>query len=392
MSSQQSEEEERNKWSLSNLAQSIMGPLPQMELRPVGHMPNLEEINMRNEYEQKSAAHGNEWKNKFSSVQEVLKLKEQQLESTQLEFQQYLDHQERTRQQLTTVRSVSEDETGSAYSTLSVGRQSSVSGPYYQQNVLHVDNDASASTPSRKRIHQVPIFRGTEKEDSYEWLLSFEKITDYYQWDDRTTLSEFMMALQGSAGLWWDSQNHTLKYGTYDAARKSFTTFFGGDIQAQSRALANIDNMRQGSESMVSFCPKLVIEITRISRETHIQLYFFYRTINSTLADKIAQTEPQTFQDAVSFGVRLKRGAKERQIARLGSGKSKIGPVSAKAGGNSYGGTSISPQPMEGVVHGAINVQGQKQQKVRIKGNCRNCGKKGHRAVTVAKNVMSLTI
>lgn len=468
MSEQQNPEEERNKWSLSNLAESLLGPPRPIDLQPVGRqiMMNPQDSDIRNEFEQKFSIQETEWQRRFEALQASLHSKNQELNSTQQAFQHYVDQPESLRyqqgnefdsaltnhrrqleqnyelklrlissekqqleaekgqllariveqdatieelqqqlrqsvdridellrqqattpvlQQRTTARTISEDETGSVYSAPSFGRQSSINGPVYQQNVLHVntetvDDELAVSSVSRKRVHQVPIFKGKENEDSYEWLLAFEKVALYYGWDDRTTLREFMMVLQGSAGYWWDSQQHILKKGTYEAARTAFTQFFGGDLQAQSRALANIDNLRQGSESMVSFGPKLFIEITRVSREPHIQLYFFYRIINSALADKIALSEPQSLQDAVAYGVRLERGAKERQMARYTGGvKGDIGPIVATPSVD-YSGNSSGPQPMEGVVHGAINLQGQKSSR-RIKGNCHNCGKKGHKAV-----------
>ncbi|KAI8328516.1 hypothetical protein BD560DRAFT_429412 [Blakeslea trispora] len=237
----------------------------------------------------------------------------------------------------------------------------------------------TTGSQSRKRIHPVPVFKGTEKEDSYEWLLTFEILMDYHQWDNKQSLSKFMMALQGPADLWWDGKKEELRSSFFKDAKKAFCDFFGGGgLQAQSRALANIDSMKQGSESMVSFGPKLLIEITRITKETHIQLYFFYRIINDVLADRIALAEPESLQEAVAYGVRLEQNAKERRIARLGTfGSGPSGAVNLMLQGTaSDNATNI--QPMEGVIHGTINAQNQKMFK-RFKGNCNHSGKKGHK-------------
>ncbi|KAI8358389.1 hypothetical protein BD560DRAFT_437693 [Blakeslea trispora] len=76
-----------------------------------------------------------------------------------------------------------DEESGSEYSTPST-QQSNGTQRYHAihtQNTQMFENGMSTGNQSRKRIHPVPVFKGTEKEDSYEWLLTFEKLVDYYQ-------------------------------------------------------------------------------------------------------------------------------------------------------------------------------------------------------------------
>ncbi|KAG1276068.1 hypothetical protein G6F66_012634 [Rhizopus arrhizus] len=113
-----------------------------------------------------------------------------------------------------------------------------------------------------------------------------------------------------------NSQKDELERGTYENAKKAFTAFFGGDAAAQSSALASIDNLKQNKELMVSFGPKLLIEINRVTKENHVQLYFFYRAIDPKLADKVAAKEPSTLHEAIDYAVRLERNARERQMGK----------------------------------------------------------------------------
>lgn len=184
-------------------------------------------------------------------------------------------------------------------------------GVLVRQNMMEINNSSR-----RTRKYNVPVFNGNASQSSYEWLIYFEKVKKYYNWDDSETLLEFMMALQGSAGLWWNSQKDELERGTYENAKKAFTAFFGGDAAAQSSALASIDNLKQNKELMVSFGPKLLIEINRVTKENHVQLYFFYRAIDPKLADKVAAKEPSTLHEAIDYAVRLERNARERQMGK----------------------------------------------------------------------------
>ncbi|KAG1134926.1 hypothetical protein G6F38_013128 [Rhizopus arrhizus] len=191
-----------------------------------------------------------------------------------------------------------------------------------------------------------------------------------------------MMALQGSAGLWWNSQKDELERGTYENAEKAFTAFFGGDAAAQSSALASIDNLKQNKESMVSSGPKLFIKINRVTKENHTQLYCFYRAIDSKLADKAAAKEQSTLREAIDYAVRLERNARERQMGKGLTPKQPIILNNGEEGQESRAQVADLPsaQPMEGIVHGAINMQHTNKNKKMIKGNCYVCGKAGHRA------------
>ncbi|KAI8328220.1 hypothetical protein EDC96DRAFT_549417 [Choanephora cucurbitarum] len=346
--------EEENIWSLSNLARSLLNTQKQQAFKqeqPLGMQHQLEnlDVNVKTELEARFSEQDRQWRIRYEALQAVLVEKEQSLMSLQQEFQQFIEQQREVRlrqgsefdaelknreeqikqkynlklrlishekDQLATTKSrlearqtyqrpvsaqqsrhlTADEESGSEYSTPSTQRSNSTHRYHavHTQNTQMFESGMITGSQNRKRIHPVPIFKGTEKEDSYEWLLTFEKLVQ--------------------RELWWDGKKEELRSGSFKDARKAFCDFFGGGLQAQSRALANIDSMKQGSESMVSFGPKLLIEITRITKETHIQLYFFYRIINNALADRIALAEPESLQEAVAYGVRLGKKCKRASL------------------------------------------------------------------------------
>lgn len=176
------------------------------------------------------------------------------------------------------------------------------------------NNQADNQSISRNKNHRAPAFRGITDNDEtkpYLWILDFEKCIQYHGWNEQQTLDEFMMSMQGPASLWYNTLLPTDKV-SYQTLISKFQNHFGGVESIKSYALRAINDKKQGTESMISYGPKLITTICSITSDPGLQMYFFGQMVNSETAAMVNMKEPNTLQEAVDYAVRMERKTKER--------------------------------------------------------------------------------
>lgn len=164
------------------------------------------------------------------------------------------------------------------------------------------------NTTNRQR-HPTPAFFGNNSPTSQQWLQQFRKVIIYHQYNETECIAEFMMAMQGHANAWWDSQDSTTK-NSFELLITSFEKFYGGSKASMARSIATLKTLAQNKEPMSTFCPRLMNLFMVVAKDNvELQLSFFYAAVDSKVADSVLATRPGSLVDAVNVAIELEQGS-----------------------------------------------------------------------------------
>lgn len=170
-------------------------------------------------------------------------------------------------------------------------------------------NQASSSKKAKsKSKFQTPYFYGDNKPTPQQWLIQFKKLIIYHGYNEEECKDEFMMAMQGYAGEWWDSLSSEIK-NNFELLITAFEQFYGGSKASMARSIVALKTLAQNKESMSTFGPRLQNLITTVDKSNvELQLSYFYAAVDSQVADAVLATRPTTLAEAVHVAIELEQG------------------------------------------------------------------------------------
>ncbi|KAI8382933.1 hypothetical protein BD560DRAFT_444065 [Blakeslea trispora] len=148
-----------------------------------------------------------------------------------------------------------------------------------------------------------------------DWLHRFEKLIKYHEYSDQEALLEFMMAMRGDVNRWWMtlSNEQQASYTSVKEAFKSF--FFGSEEDEMATAIKILNTIKQGSEPMTAFGPRLLSLMTTVTKTNfQLQLNYFKKTVRADLVNPVMSMKPSSIQEAIRYAASMKRNDKQQLI------------------------------------------------------------------------------
>ncbi|KAG2215021.1 hypothetical protein INT45_000032 [Circinella minor] len=208
--------------------------------------------------------------------------------------------------------------------------------------------------------------------------------------DESEAAKEFMMALQQDAIYWWDTLTE-LQQQSFTEIKKAFIDYFGGCEQTVVMALFDLPNLKQKSESMISFSARLKLALNHIEAKMReeLKLYFFQNHVQEEVAKEVSRHKPATLDQAIQYAIYLERTDQTAHIQNCTRNRYYLGPSLTSPPTYNQPTETLSKEitdsatPMEDV---QMNIQRKGKHKYtnydttkKFKGKCHFCKKTGHK-------------
>lgn len=193
--------------------------------------------------------------------------------------------------------------------TARAGDPYQATGPINRISVLRTVGESGNLGKSH---HKLPTFNATGSFSAHQWLRQFEKLINYYSWDEHTALMEMQISMTGEADTWFLHLPENTR-NSLVLAKAAFQTNFGGEASVRAKAVTELQSMKKGGESMETFGPRIKSKILKVlpgenelSLESHLSMLF--PTLNEDLVNLVSAQRPRILTEAIDIAMHIERG------------------------------------------------------------------------------------
>ncbi|KAG2212422.1 hypothetical protein INT45_011171 [Circinella minor] len=186
--------------------------------------------------------------------------------------------------------------------------------------------------------------------DALAWLLTFDKVATYFQWNENAKIQEFGLSMVEDTAYWWEALDASRKT-SFEIIKCEFVSYHGGGIAAGEATMDKLHSLHQGTMSMTKF----------------------------EVAKEVAKHHPVTLDEAINYAISLERV--NRQANKKVGGSKKI---------NNFGTINLAPTIPSSIQPALATAPAlptattdedadmQLNSQFKRNGKCHNCGKMGH--------------